>query len=403
MKRNLYAIIVLLLFGFAGWAQDTFFSSGDVYQVYSDVSQDHANKVLAQLEAYTPIFEDILHYDRAKLSSPLKVKIKGSAESYQAYVADYVDSPKDIFLFLQYTDPVKSELIGYDPDDGTFETKLIHHAFIQYLKAFIPNPPLWLQKGLAIYLEKSYYSSVTDTAEYAMNMEWTKTLKKYLIETPSAGKLSVGTLLSIDVDTANANIQEFYAQSWGVVHFLLNSDNKRYNRIIWDILDNLQAEYSREENQSVAMEKGFGWVTKDAFVKDYTGYVAELKTFADLVREGIALYSEKSFNDSLSVFNKAIAIDANYNVPYYYLGLLHYEMKDYPMAEYYYQESLERGSDPNLTYYAMGIAAYSESSYDRALDYLNLVVEGDPEGYGVKAQELIEKIDSEMTDTTSGA
>lgn len=402
MKKTIYVTIVLLICT-AVWSQDTFFSSGNVYQVYSDISQENANTVLAKLEAFVSIYEDILHYDRTLLPSLLKVKIKKDIDSYQKYTSEYVDSPKDIFLFLQYSDPAKSELVGYDPGDESFDTKLIHHAFIQYFKSFIPSPPLWLQKGLAIYLEKSYYSGVTETAEYAPNLEWTKTLKKYLIENPDMSALPVTTLLTIDVDTANDNIQEFYAQSWGVAHFLITTENKKYNRVLWEILNNLKPEFSREENQAVAMEAGFGWIEKDVFIKDYTDFVRGVKTFADLVREGIALYGDKSFEDALKVFNNAIAIDAEYNVPYYYLGLIHYEMKDYPMAEYYYQESLERGSDPNLTYYAMAIAAYSESAYDRALDYLNVVIEEDPEGYGVKAQELIQKIDAEASDLSSGA
>ena len=83
-------------------------------------------------------------------------------------------------MYLQYKDLAKSELLGFYLDDSSFQKAVVHHGFIQFLKAFVPNPPLWLQKGFAVYLEKSTYDLENQSAEFVDNLVWVKTIKSII-------------------------------------------------------------------------------------------------------------------------------------------------------------------------------------------------------------------------------
>lgn len=367
-------------------------ANGDYYSVLFQGEAAAAEALAERLDAYAALFEDYLHFDRAALPARLRVRIFDDQSAYVDYLEEFIGEPKDSFVFLQYSDPAKSELIGYNTGSG-FESSLIHHAYIQYLKSFIPAPPLWLQKGMAIYLEESRYLAEEDRAVYQENLEWLKSLKTYVALDTEI--IPVSILLTMDVEAANRQIESFYAQSWGLVHFLLNSGDKDYNRIIWDSLSALKRDASRPENESAVIDKGFAWVNKDRFLSDYEAYVGSLMTFPELVQQGIGAYGIGHYDEAKELFNRALALRAEHYIPYYYLGLINYAARDYTMADYFYSQALERGGSEGLIYYAKGISAYSAEDNENALSYLEQVVDIDPAGYGAKAQELIDRIAGE--------
>ena len=367
-------------------------AESDYYRLLVQGEDSDARELAQELDACAALFEEYLHYERAKLSSRLRVRIFSDRAAYTEYLAKSIGEPKDNFVFLQYTDPSMSELVGYrSPVD--FQRSLVHHAFIQYLKAFIPYPPLWLQKGMAIYLEKSDYLPGEGRMEYRENLDWLKSLKTYIaLETEI---IPVSMLLSIDVEAANRQIESFYAQSWGLVNFLMNSPDKEYNRIFWDSLSALSAEADRQDNEAAVIDEGFAWVDKEQFLVSFDEYMDNLKTFPELVEDGIALYTQGQFKESELQFNRALELKTDHYIPYYYLGLIKYTDQDYTMSDYFYTQALERNAAPGLIYYARGITAYSADDFESARTYLTTVMEDDPSEYGVKAQELLERIDSE--------
>jgi tetratricopeptide (TPR) repeat protein len=372
-------------------AQEDGFSpaEGDYYTVYYQGAPPRAAELARSLDAYAELFEEYLHFDRSALPAKLKVKIFASREAYTGYLEETIGTPRDSFVFLQYSDPAQSELAGYETGSG-FESSLVHHAFIQYLKSFIPYPPLWLQKGMAIYLEKSTYSPEEQRAVYRENLDWLKSLKTYV--SMDSELIPISILLTMDVESANRQIESFYAQSWGLVYFLLNSPAKEYNRIIWDALSALEKSASRPENESAVIDKGFAWVNKDTFLTSFEKYIAGLRTFPELVQEGIAAYGRGENETAAELFRRALELRKDHYIPYYYLGLIEYAGRDYTMSDYLYSQALERGAAKGLIYYAKGITAYSAEDTKNAVDYLREVLVEDPEGYGSKARELLDRI-----------
>ncbi|WP_319562221.1 tetratricopeptide repeat protein [Marispirochaeta sp.] len=397
---KLTLIITAILVAGPMFAQAPDFSqaNGDYYRVHYQGPESRSQDLARQLDACAELFEEYLHFERSGLKVKLRVRIFPTQENYKKYLKDIIGEPKDSFVYLQYSDPAMNELVGYETGAG-FENSLVHHAFIQYLKSFITHPPLWLQKGMAIYLENSRYNPERGRAEYHENLAWLKSLKTYIALDTEV--IPVSILLTMDVAAANRRIESFYAQSWGLVHFLLNSENKDYNRILWDTLSFLKSDASRQENETLVLDKGFGWVNKDLFLSDFEEYINTVKTFPDLVQEGIIAYNRGDFDAAEELFNRSLELKKDHYIPYYYLGLIQYARQDYTVSDNYYQRALERGGSRGLIYYARGITAYSARNDEEAKDFLSSAVEADPEGYGVKARELLSRLETEEPETAA--
>lgn len=388
-------IFALLIYSVVLYSQNgTFYMQESTnYRVYSDLSNEHADEIAGEMEAYVKLYQEFFHFPAEELSGKMTIRMFTDKDAYTAYVSGFIEEVHDDFVFLQYKDATRSELVAFD--SGDIQRALVHHGSIQFMKAFISEPPLWLQKGIAVYLEKSYIDPETGNAVFKVNYDWVPFLKE-LHAKDNPQRIPVTSLLSITIDDANAKIDSFYAQSWALLSFFVESNQKRYNRLLWETLRALKNESTRHENESQILTYGFTWVNKEEFDKDFNLYVQGLKSFAELVRLGVDEYSFEKNDTAEELFREALRIEPDNYIPYYYLGLIQYRKNDFPLSEYYYRESLDKGSEPALTYYALGINAYAGNNLSDAMEYLRLARENDPEKYGKKATELMTQIQEEM-------
>lgn len=398
MKKLLFCAVFILLSVFI-FAQDMNLIESDHYKIYSEVSVGQAAETAEVLDAYFTFFNKYFHFNADSLTYKMKVKIFKDKDSYDSYLSEIIPEKKDSFVFLQYNQPEKSELVCYYSEDVSYDKYLAHHGFIQFLKTFVPNPPLWMQKGFAIYFEDSTYSPESKTVVYKENLDWLFTLKKYLNNTAEGYENSIipfPTLLTMNVENANSSIDVFYAQSWGLVYFLLNSSDNAYNRVLWDSIKALSASSDRKNNEISVIKNAFEWVGKNDFSKDFAEYVDGIKTFPDLVEDGMDYYSGGDLAKSEQSFVDALTLRDDHPVPYYYLGLIYYAERDYMMAEYYYQTAIQMGGEEGITYYALGVNDYADNRFEDAVDNLVSSYNSDPDFYGEKAVALMVQMDKEQ-------
>ncbi len=405
MKRTIFIILISLLFAMPLLSQTMQMAESNNYRVYSEISKENAQFIATAMDQYLDLYNQFFHFDKSGLKSKLQIRLFKTKEGFDEYLSAIIPDTSSSFVFLQYKNINKSELVVYLVDDIEKMTKMmIHHGFVQFLKTFIPEPPLWMQKGFAIYFEKSLYNSEDNTVIFRNNLDWAITLKKYISadrKDPLNQKLfSISELLTIDNKTANKNINIFYAESWGLVNFLLNSKYREYNRVIWDAVSAMKPDASKTENEDAIAKTAFAWTEKNRFITDFYFYIDSLKTFNELVQDGIKLYSEGSLDEAERLFIKAMILDENNYIPYYYMGLINYGRKDYSMAEYYYHSTIDMGGDPDLGYYALGVNAYANSNQKDTLFYLNKVSAGE---YKAKADQLIASVNEEAGNTEPAA
>lgn len=363
----------------------------DYYRVISEISREHASETAQQLEAMLNLYNQQFRFPVEDLESPLRVRIFATKSRFDAYLRRLVDESRQGYVYLHYRDVAKSELVGYYTEDGSLTQSMIHQSFVQFFRAFIPNPPLWLREGFAVYYETSMYDPEFGTAIYRENLAWLDTLKEIVRGESTEPVIPLNEMLSMTVDEARDQLNAFYPQAWGMISFLLNAEHSGANRILWDSLSALHPDADLQENIDAVYREAFRWVDQEQLVADFTAYLDSRRSFRGWITFGVEQYNDGSMAEAEQAFVRAIQLREDNYVPYYYLGLINYERQNFGLADFYYQEAIANGADEAVTLYALGVNAYADNRFDDAVSYLEQTVDTDP-SYREKAENLLIRI-----------
>ena len=157
-----------------------------------------------------------------------------------------VGQTKDDFVYLHYPSPERSVLLVFAKDEPDYSASLAHQAFVQFIKAFVSNPPLWIREGVAVCFESAKWDDKAGKLDYPENLAWLETVKSL----KDRNLLIPSTSCSRSGRTRRAQLDVFYPQAWAMTSFLLNSDDKSYNRLLWDAVAALRKDASLEDNEN---------------------------------------------------------------------------------------------------------------------------------------------------------
>ncbi|TFH03999.1 MAG: hypothetical protein E4H09_04300 [Spirochaetales bacterium] len=393
-KLSLFVLLMALVLPFAISAQTSNFAEYETehFRVLSEIGDEHAMQTALKLEALVGLFNEYFRFDLGELPVRLRARFFSSKDRYDTYLRRIIDTTRDDFVYLHYTDLAKSELVGYAMDDEAFDVSLKHQGFIRFVRAYVPNPPLWIREGFAVYFEAVEFDEELGVANYRENLAWLETLQSLVDGSSGLAAIPLSEMLTMNVDEARSNIDVFYPQAWGIVSFLLNSDSRSVNRLAWDSISALQSDASLNENSQNVFNAAFKWEDDLSLVEQFVSYVGGRKSFRTLVQDGIDLYADGSLDAGEQAFVAALKLREDNFIPYYYMGLINYDRKNYSLADFYYKEALAKGSEEALTYYALGVNAYADNRFDDAISYLETTRDLDPTAYENKAQQLLDRI-----------
>jgi tetratricopeptide (TPR) repeat protein len=381
---------------FAAFAQDVKFYMAESphYRVYSETSQSQADETSRIMEACLVLYNGVFHFDLSQLPGRLQVKVFRNVDSFNAYLTTLLSQTRDDFVFVAYSDPKKSELVAFTKESSQYIGSLLHQGCIQFMKAFIANPPVWLREGVATYLEEAVYNTRTATLTFRPNYLWLDSLKEILLE-PEPTKLIPFTDLSLLTrEAAQEQLAVFYPEAWGLVTFLIGSPDNSENRIFWDAISALDPQASLEENSQRVRKRAFSWVSDLTLAGDFRAYVLSLKTARDLLREGVELYGKGELDQAEKAFRLALEQESGSEAACYYLGLIAYVRKDYPKAQDLYQKAATLGLSAGLVNYALGVNALAAGKIPDAVKYLKMSKDAEPAAYGEKSDAILKRIEA---------
>ncbi|MDP3179412.1 MAG: hypothetical protein Q8M76_15995, partial [Spirochaetaceae bacterium] len=248
------------------------------YSVMSELGQERADSLSLQLEAYFELYNAVFRFDPAEMKAKLNVREFAEKVGFDSYLGQVVGQTKDDFVYLHYPSPERSELLVFAKDDPDFSASLAHQGFVQFVKAFVPNPPLWMREGLAVCFESAVWYDATGTVEFPENLAWLETVKA-LKERNLL--MPLDRLLEIGQEEARSELDIFYPQAWAFASFLMNSGDKSYNRLLWDAIKALQADATLEDNQAQVYRIVDTWYGIGLAERDFASYLDERKTFSE--------------------------------------------------------------------------------------------------------------------------
>lgn len=390
MKRISALLFLSIFLTLSIFGQSLKMYESKYYRLFTDMDKTSAEDLTPIMDSYLNLFNKYLHFDTKNLPLRLKVRLYQNKADYDKYLKSVISETSNSYVFLQYKDSGKNELVAYIlSNEEKMKKDLIHYGFIQYFKAFIPYPPLWIMNGFAVYFENCSYSMESKNVSFKENYDWIPTLRKVIQDRKT---IPIDTILTIDLANANKTINSFYAQTWGLIDFLLNTSYPDYNRILWDALSSLSKTATRQENGAAVITKAFSWVNKKTFVSDFISYVGTLKTYNDLLNDGISAYSQGNYESAEKNFIAALSINKLKEIPYYYLGLINYARSDYSMAEHYYNTALQISTDKDRVYYALAVNAFADKRFEDVKFYLKSISSAGTKTYKDKINDLTSRM-----------
>ena len=332
----------------------------------------------AEMEQRFTEYNKVFRFDPALLTSPLKIRVFSDKNEYDTYVTATLGSSRAGAVYLHYRNPANRELVIHR-GSAEEESLIPHQAFIQFLRAFVPDPPPWLREGFAVYFTTLKFDRNKGTLSYEENLSWLETVKRSAINPEAVLKSS----------TSFTNIQAF---SWAMVSFLMSDKKGDYYRSLTDSLMVLSPAGSAEENTQVMYNRLVLFSPIAALSRDYNTYIAGKKTFVELVEEGQRAYGTKNYPAAEESFRKAAELRNNHYAPYYYLGLLAYENKKYTEAEDFYKKALDCGAERAMVQYARGVNAATAGKKTEAIAFLEEASAADSIKYKARSDDLIKKL-----------
>jgi tetratricopeptide (TPR) repeat protein len=348
------------------------------YEIHGGEEGD-AEKIAADLEGRFDIFTRLFRFeDRFKAQSnepmiPLKVRLIPDRGAYDEYIAGRLGEKREGAVYIHYRREDRRELVvNYNPAqaEGPPLPALPYQAFIQYLRAFVPQPPSWIKSGFAVYFSGLSFS-VTGEINYRENLSWLEAVRAAPI--PPVRAVLLADAAEGGFPGAELSGTNFDALSWSLSSFFLNSGNEDYFRTLLECFMLLSPDAGAAENSLVLARRIGEWNGFENLDRDYRAYIDSRRTFSELMDQGRQAYL--SGKDARPVFLKALDARPESHTPYYYLGLLAYGEGNWGEAERYYLQSLERGAGEAQIYYALGLNAAASLQTAKAAEYLNKAAE----------------------------
>jgi tetratricopeptide (TPR) repeat protein len=352
------------------------------YEVIADTGDGET--LSRELENRFAVYHRLFRFDPSGAAFPLRVRSFRNREDYDGYISARLGSPRAGAVYLHYNQSERRELVIHRGGADEWRT-LPYQAFIQYLRAFVSNPPSWIREGFAVYFSTLTVSE-TGELKYEENLNWLETVKG-LIGSPGQAPGPKEIMLA-DKGVMPENFQSL---AWSLVSFFLNGGTKDYFRAVTESFMVLSPAAGAEKNAEAVLGRISLFGMED-LEKDYRNYIASRKTFAELIDEGQKAYTGKDLAAAELAFLQAMEQKPGHYAPYYYLGLLSYEEGSYGMAETYYLSAANNGADGALVAYALGVNAASAGRDKEAADYLRRAAAASPERYGDRVRDLLRRL-----------
>lgn len=362
---------------------------GPHYLVTSALGNDRAASLLARLESLYSIYNGVFHFDDGKLPGKLVVREFATKSDFDAYLGKIAGESRNDFVYVHYLNPLKRELLVFDKPEPDYDSSLAHQAFVQFIKAYIAEPPLWMLDGFAVLFEDLSFDPTTLKPQVRENLAWLPTVKNYIAK---KGLMPLDKFLGASADDARSNIDVFYPEAWAFVSFLVNDREGDYTRLLWESIATLDPKASLADNQAAIVRRLSDWYGLAATQSAFEAYIQSRMTYPELLSSGNDLYSKKEYDKAAAAFDEAEGLDPSGYVAPYYLGLIAYEKGDWANADSLYRTALSRGADPATTGYAIGLNEIARGLVKEGAADLAKAAAADPQRYKAKVDDILSRL-----------
>lgn len=365
MKRRhltLPAITLLLLVAFnpSASAKDTWTSvRSQNFFLVGNASEKEIRQVATRLEQFRDVFTRL--FARMNFTSPVPttVIVFKSQSAYKPFNprndAGYFQSGPDVNYITLTTEQKNSE-------DDPF--RVIFHEYVHLLvNNTMKGAPLWFNEGLAEYYSTFY---VDDERKAFLG----KIISNHVLYLREQKMMPLSTLFAVDHNSPYYNEGNkrgvFYAESWALVHYLLQGDKGARQPQLVAFLNLIGAGTSVEE------------AFKKAFQADYPVIEKELK---DYVEGTHYMMSRVTFERKLEFDKEMQSAPLPEAEAQSYLGDLLLHLGDTNGAEKRLEQALALDPDQPMANSSLGLVKVRQGKFAEAKPLLKKAIAANSQNY----------------------
>ena len=238
------------------------------YHVVSDIDPDVCKKAAGVLEDALVTFRSHVRSLSSEPGRRYKVFLFSGEAGFKRYVADSdLLSGKGPERAAGLYSPVMKQLLIWNlPNRDEMYRTIRHEGFHQYLDRLLPDPPVWLNEGMAVYFEPIPRPGGELRLDQA-RPDMMDALK-------GATLVPLKDFLRIRPSEFYATAPRSYAQAWLLVHMMRHGATK--DRALYTgLLSHLEKESGPEAVRAVFTDDVLGWL--DGELRSYLGDQAKRK------------------------------------------------------------------------------------------------------------------------------
>jgi len=355
-------LLVALLSQPAAQAKDTWTSVRTTnFFLVGNASEKDIRQVANRLEQFRKVFTALLPKVNFASPVPTTVIVFKSDSAYKPFkpnrnVAGYFQSGEDV-NYITLTSEQTS-------DENPFG--VIFHEYVHLLVANTMghSVPLWFNEGIA-----EYYSTFKMTEENRKAVLG-DVIGNHLLYLRDNNVLPLRTLLAVDYRSPYYNegnkMNIFYAESWVLMHYLLQGDGGKRLPQLGRFLDLVASNVSVEEAFKQAFQTTF-----EEFEKNFRSYIQGARYMA-------TAFTFKQKLEFDSQMQSAPITEAEAQA---YLGDLLLHINHLSDAETRLQQALTLTPDLPMAQASLGMVRVRQGKFDDAQKYLQKAVAGNPQNY----------------------
>src|SRR5215471_16802821 len=331
------------------------------FNLVGNASEKDIRQVANRLEQFRNVFGLLFPTIPLNAPVPTTVIVFKSDSSYKPFkpnpnVSGYFQPGEDVNYIT-----LTSEKSG---DEQPF--RIIFHEYVHLLveNALGATVPLWFNEGLA-----EYYSTF-DIKEDNRRVIMGDLIANHVLYLRENKFLPLRTLFAVDYRSPYYNegnkMNIFYAESWMLVHYLLQGDSQKHRPQLARFVDSLRAGTKIEDAFQQAFQENI-----ESFEKDFKAYIQSSKYMAT----GITFERKLDFDSEMQAEPLAEG------EAHAYLGdlLLHtHRLQD---AEGQLQQAVTLNPDSPMTQTAYGMLRVRQGRLNDARPYLEKAVAANAQNY----------------------
>ncbi|HEY0077534.1 MAG TPA: tetratricopeptide repeat protein [Pyrinomonadaceae bacterium] len=331
-----------------------------------DADERDLKHLATRLEQFRQLFSRLLSSDYFDSTVPTTIVVFRDDASYRPFKPLYQGEPGDAAGHFQSGADVDYVSFSIDQRRRGSPYFIMVHEYVHLLvKNNFRNAPLWFNEGLA-----EYYSTL-QASDGGRKLTLGKAIPSRLQTLRTSDRLlPLETLLGIDHESPFYNERDkrtvFYAESWALVHYLLNGDAGRRRPQLTRYLELL------------AEGVGFREAFPKAFETDFAGLENELKAYLSLVRlpEQTIAFEERLESEVEAESRRLTEAEA-----LAYLGDMLLRTNRTDEAEGYLQKSVALAPNLSMARTSLGIIRTKQNRLTEAVEHLSRAVASDPQSH----------------------